>query len=231
MHGDLWFGCGSAEDERELWCEMLGGRTARIVYWPFALPPATVPTADAWLRGGLSALGVPFELDTWESLAGRSPTELTTADVLFVGGGNTFRLLDHVRRHGFVPAVREFWRSGGDYYGGSAGAVLACESIAIADGHDPNEPGLTDLDGLGLVEGATILPHFDVDHLESAERWAHRHGTTVLGIPETVGLHCTSDGATVVGSGFLTVVSPSGVEHRAPGDRLAVAVAGADPGP
>lgn len=224
MHGDLWFGCGSAADERPLWREMLSGREARIVYWPFALPPAMVPTADAWLRGHLADLDVPYELDTWASLTDRRPGELTAAaaDVLFVGGGNTFRLLDHVRRHGFIDVVREFCRSGGDYYGGSAGAVLACESIAIADGHDLNEPGVTDLEGLGLISGVTILPHFTVDQLESTERWARVHGTTVLGLPETIGLHHAKDSATVIGSGLLTVISPSGVEQHSPGDRISL---------
>jgi len=220
MHGDLWFGCGSAVDERELRLEMLSGREARIVYWPFALPPPMVPTADAWLRGHLTNLGVRYELDTWTNLADRSAEDLATADVLFVGGGNTFRLLDHVRRHGFVDAVQKFQRSGGDYYGGSAGAVLACESIAIAEGHDPNEPGLTDLGGLGLISGATILPHFTFDQLESTRRWARRHSTTVLGLPETVGLHCAAGGAIVIGSGRMTVISSSGVEHHAPGERV-----------
>jgi predicted AAA+ superfamily ATPase len=37
MHGDLWFGCGSAAEGRTLWREMLSRREARIVYWPFAL--------------------------------------------------------------------------------------------------------------------------------------------------------------------------------------------------
>lgn len=218
MRGDLWFGCGSAADERTLWREMVRGRQARIVYWPFALPPSMVPTADVWLRRQLTDLDVQYELDTWASLADRSPTDLKTADLLWVGGGNTFRLLDHVRRHGFVDAVQEFQRSGGDYYGGSAGAVLACESIAIAEGHDSNEPGLTDLDGLGLISGATILPHFTAEQLESTERWARRHSTTVLGLPETIGLHYAPGGATIVGSGRLTVISPSGVEHHAPGE-------------
>lgn len=164
---------------------MLSGRRARIIYWPFALPAPMLRAADDWLRGNLDQLGAQYELDTWPSLAGHEPAELTTAvaDLLFVGGGNTFRLLEHVQRAGFVDAVRAFHRSGGDYYGGSAGAVLACESIAIADGHDPNEAGLTDLTALGLIHDLAILPHFTAAQLEVTTRWARRHDATVLDLP------------------------------------------------
>jgi len=83
MPGRLWFGCGSAADERPLWLEMLGERHTRIVYWPFALGPGMLAGADAWLRGNLDALGADYELTTWESLAGHRPEELRElADLL-----------------------------------------------------------------------------------------------------------------------------------------------------
>ncbi|GAB2620957.1 Type 1 glutamine amidotransferase-like domain-containing protein [Pseudactinotalea suaedae] len=219
MPGRLWFGCGSAADERPLWLEMLGERHTRIVYWPFALGPEMLAGADAWLRGNLDALGADYELTTWESLEGHRPEELMeVADLLFVGGGNTFRLLGEVRRHGFLEPARAFWRAGRDYYGGSAGAVLACESIAIAEGHDPNEPGLDDLTGLGLFTGATILPHFTPAQVESAQRWGRAHDTTVIGMPESIGLAHADAHSTVIGAGVLTVITPTGVQQLAPGE-------------
>lgn len=193
--------------------------TTRIVYWPFALPAEMCAAADHWLRGNLDRLGVGYQLDTWEELGGHDPSELDPqrADLLFVGGGNTFRLLEQLRRYGFVEQVRGFWRRGGDYYGGSAGAVLACDSIEIAVGHDRNEPGLEDFTALGLLSGAAILPHFTEDQLEAASRWAVTRHTVVLGLPESVGLRCSGGKGTVIGSGELTRLADHVVERFASG--------------
>lgn len=220
MAGSLYLGCGSAEDEAPLWRSMLHRPSTRIVYWPFALPPTMISSADQWLRAGLDALGVTYQLDTWTRLDHHRPSELTrhTVDLLFVGGGNTFRLLDVVRTCGFVEPVREFWQDGGDYYGGSAGAVLACETIEIAVGHDPNEGGLQDLAALGLVTGVAILPHFTDPQVGASRLWASEHVTEVLGLPESVGLRCVGGRATVLGAGQLSRISADALEHVQPGE-------------
>lgn len=199
--------------------------TTRIVYWPFALPAEMSASADQWLRSNLDLLGVKYLLNTWQTLDDHEPSELDASgvDLLFVGGGNTFRLLDQVRRYGFVDAVRRFWNAGGDYYGGSAGAVLACESIEIADGHDHNEPGLRDLTGLGLLPGIAVLPHFTEDQLADARHWAADRRKVVLGMPEAVGLRCIDGKAEVVGAGRLTRIRGGVVERFAAGTWIDVA--------
>lgn len=199
--------------------------TTRIVYWPFALSAEMSASADQWLRNNLDLLGVSYLLTTWQTLGDHDPSELDTArvDLLFVGGGNTFRLLDQVRRYGFVDPVRRFWNAGGDYYGGSAGAVLACESIEIADGHDHNEPGLRDLTGLGLLPGIAVLPHFTEDQLADALYWAADRRNVVFGLPEAVGLRCVDGQAEVVGAGRLTRIRGGVVERFAAGTRIDVA--------
>ncbi len=199
------------------------------MYWPFALPTAMAATADSWLRTNLDQLGVNYELQTWQSLHGHVPDELSTdaVDLLFVGGGNTFRLLDEVRSHGFVDQVRRFWSAGGGYYGGSAGAVLACESIAIAEGHDANDPGLVDLSGLGLLPEVTVLPHFTDDQVGAALQWVAGHGTAIIGLPESIGLHVSPvDGLVrVIGAGTLSLISASGIEAIPPGQSFEFALA------
>lgn len=227
----MWLGCGSALDERPLWQAMLRRPRTRIVYWPFALTSTMLASADGWLRGNLDPLGVDYELQTWPDLDQHSPSELSTqsTDLLFVGGGNTFILLDHVRRHGFIEPVRDFWHSGGDYYGGSAGAVLACENIAIADGHDPNEPGLTDLAALALLPDVAVLPHFTDDQATAAAQWSTTHGVPVLGLPETTGLHCHDGIANVIGAGRVSRISESAVDHVVAGRSFPLPTAESQP--
>jgi dipeptidase E len=180
-------GGGTAADEAPLWHEMLK-RNQRLLYWPFALTGPALASAQDWLTGSLNELGLTVELETWTSLEGRDPFDLASFELLFVGGGNTFRLLDHIRKHRFVDAVRDFVASGRSYYGGSAGAVLACDDIAIAVGRDLNSEEVDDFSGLGLVHGVAVLPHFDVSQTVAAEAFARTRGVTVLGMPEGCGV-------------------------------------------
>jgi dipeptidase E len=119
--------------------------------------------------------------------------------MLFVGGGNTFHLLEHVVANGFMDPVRRFLAAGGSYYGGSAGAVLAGDSIGIAEGYDQNETGLQNLDGLGLTLGSAELPHYGPDEEGAGRQWSRKQGMTVLGIPERSGLKIKDGQAWVLG--------------------------------
>lgn len=88
---------------------------------------------------------------------------LQETDIIFVSGGNTFHLLDQVRKTGFD----EWLKARLDrivYVGASAGSIIATPTIGISpvDGGDKNLPGITDLTGLHLVD-FEISPHTPTD--------------------------------------------------------------------
>lgn len=194
MSGTIYLGGGgSAEDEQALWREMLPS-ARRILHWPFALSAEAHPAARDWVADSVRRFGFTVELESWTTLKGHAPDELDDFDLLLVGGGNTFNLLHHVRENGFIEPARRFVSNGGAYYGGSAGAILACDDIAIAEGYDPNDIGLTDLRALGLVPGIAILPHYEPAQESMARKWATDKGIRLIGLPETSGL-IVSDGS------------------------------------
>lgn len=78
--------------------------TAVVVYWPFALPDERVSRAPEWLRDSLGDQGIQAEVDAWLSPEGHTLAELQTADLLFVGGGTTSKLLEHICEQGSGPA-------------------------------------------------------------------------------------------------------------------------------
>jgi peptidase E len=94
------------------------------------------------------------------SLAGH----LAGFDVLYIQGGNTFYLLDQLRRSGADKIIRDLVTGGQTVYCGiSAGSVVACPDMAVAGWSpdwDHNEVGLTDFAGLGLVP-FILSPHFE----------------------------------------------------------------------
>lgn len=84
---------------------------------------------------------------------------LESKDVILVGGGNTFHLLNQIRKAEFDTWLRAHMQDK-VYVGISAGSILATPSIGIASvgEADENIPDLTNLDGLGLVD-FEVSPH------------------------------------------------------------------------
>jgi dipeptidase E len=220
MPGTIYLGGGgSPEDEHLLWKEMFK-ETPRVLYWPFALSGSMLLGAEGWLRENLAARWPGAALTTWTGLGGHVPSELSGFDLLFIGGGNTFDLLKHVQEHHFATPVKQFVADGGSLYGGSAGAILASDSIDSALGYDQNDAGLTDLIGLGLVPRVVILPHYTEKEQHKALKLHRTHSRPVLGIPEDSGLLVTERDATVVGRDPVYVIEGAGIRHVAPGSQV-----------
>lgn len=117
-------GGGGAEDSVPLdtaFASAVG--SGPLWYWPIALEPVRHPSCLDWLAGVFGPLGVT-EIDMWdggESDGADSGLAQRLRDYrgVYIGGGNTYRLLDIVRRHGLLPSLRSFIDSGGVAYGGS----------------------------------------------------------------------------------------------------------------
>ena len=79
-------------------------------------------------------------------------------DVMYMMGGNTFYLLNIIRKTGFDKNIKEFINSGKIYVGSSAGSEILGNSIDVALGYDDNNVNMTDFTGLKIVDGL-IIPH------------------------------------------------------------------------
>lgn len=83
-------------------------------------------------------------------------------DAIYVAGGETFVLLDNLRRNGLAEVLIEKVRAGLPYIGLSAGAVIAggsAEPVSTLD-NPALAPDLADWSGLGLI-APSVLPHAD----------------------------------------------------------------------
>ncbi len=217
MTGTIYLGGGgSAQQEAAVWDAMLRSRP-RVLYWPFALGGDMLTNAEGWLSDSLAAHQPGLDLVTWTSLNGHHAEEMAGFDLLFVGGGNTFDLLAHLHRHDATGWAADFTAAGGAFYGGSAGAILSGQTISIASWYDPNETGLADHDGLALVPGVAVLPHYEVGQQQRAQVWSAEHDLAVLGVPETAGCMVANGQLQVLGTDPVWWVCSERVEQLDPG--------------
>lgn len=89
--------------------------------------------------------------------------KLNGVEIVIIGGGNTFHLLNEARRTGFDEWLRENIDKK-VIMGTSAGSIILTPYIAVAsvDDGDENLDGITDLTGLNFVD-FEISPHTPED--------------------------------------------------------------------
>ncbi len=165
--------------------DLLGERR-RIAFVPFALFDRDAYAAKA---------GERFEREGYEVRALTADAAgletLEWAEAVFVGGGNTFRLLKTLQDSGLLEAIRERVVAGLVYMGASAGSNIAAPTIRTTNDMPIVEP--SSFDALGLVP-FQINPHYldpppDSTHMgETREQrlveFLEENETPVVGIRE-----------------------------------------------
>lgn len=106
------------------------------------------------MEEALQPIGVAVTLaGARDGLAG----ELKRTDAVFVGGGNSFRLLKALQESDMIERIRERVKGGVPYLGASAGSNLACPTIRTTNDMPIVEP--RGLGALALVP-FQINPHY-----------------------------------------------------------------------
>lgn len=87
--------------------------------------------------------------------------KLAQASCLYISGGNTFYLLQELKRKNLLPLIHERINQGMVYVGESAGAIIASNDISYSQIMDDKSltSDLTDYAALGLVD-FSVLPHW-----------------------------------------------------------------------
>ena len=82
------------------------------------------------------------------------------ADIVLVAGGNTFYLMEKLKKSGADKVIKEFIEKGGMYIGSSAGSIICCPTIDGAEEFDDPSlaPKLDNFDGMGIFKDV-IIPH------------------------------------------------------------------------
>lgn len=129
----------------------LGG-VRRVLFIPFAQRNQDAYAALA--RQRLAAMG--YEMDSAHE-ASDPKQAVNAAEAVFVGGGNTFRLLKGHYDFELLPPIRRRVAEGMPYLGSSAGSIVACPTLKTTKDMPVVEP--PSFDALGLV-AFQISPHY-----------------------------------------------------------------------
>ncbi len=132
--------------------DFLGKAVDRILFIPYALENYDKHIEiirELGLDAGYHIEGIHLSENPFDAVA--------EARAIYVGGGNTFRLLHTLHQKGLVSTIRTFVQKGKPYIGVSAGTNIVCPTIATTNDMPIVWP--QDLRALDLVP-FQINPHF-----------------------------------------------------------------------
>lgn len=177
--------------------------TKPCLYIPLALPAEIYDSCYEWITGELEDVQLPY-IEMVRSGAELTKKNFSDYSVVFIGGGNTYKLLKELKECGAFEQLRTYLEQGGVAFGGSAGAIIFGEDLESCNLDDPNEVGLTDTAGMNVLQGVSLLCHFTSREKEEDERSKeylleiskHRR---VLALPEEVTIFVNDDTIEVIG--------------------------------
>ena len=207
------------------------GKTQRVLFVPFALYDRGAYAATTKMR--FRAMGYSLE----SAHEAKNPhIAVEEAEAIFVGGGNTFRLLKALEDLDLIEPIRRKVSSGMPYIGSSAGSNVAGPTIKTTKDMPIVQP--RSFDSLGLVP-FQISPHYqDPDpksrHMGETQeerilQFLEENETPVVGIREGAWLLCEKGAVTLKGeTGARIFIRGKAPVEATPGDDIVDLVGGPD---
>jgi dipeptidase E len=132
------------------------GRPLRVLFVPYALFDRDAYAGQA--RRRFSKMG--HCLDSLHE-APDARAAVSEAEALFIGGGNTFRLLQALQERSLLEPFRRRVEEGMPYIGASAGSMVACPTIRTTNDMPIVEPA--GFEALGLIPFQINAHYLDAD--------------------------------------------------------------------
>lgn len=192
VHGFGYLDHAEAEIRR-----LLAGRR-RVAFVPFALHDRDAYTAKVRER---------FALMDFDVVQVRNAADIESAEAIFVGGGNTFRLLKTLYELELLGVIRDRVRAGMPYMGSSAGTVIAAPTMKTTNDMPIVYPPT--FEALGLIPFQINAHYLDPDPAsthkgetreERIREFLEENTTMVVGLREGSMLRVDDGTATVIGS-------------------------------
>ena len=203
-----------AKEAYEIFARELGG--GKVLYIPLAWDNGNMEDCINWLRSELLPYGVTNIEDVLDAKL-ITKERLAQCSGVFIGGGNTFKLLKILKETQAFNNLKEFIDNNGLIMGGSAGALLFGKSIDTClktdlniAYTDENYVGLKDTVGFDKLDGYSLFVHYEKKE-EQKEITAKniqmllKSGHKLICLPEETSLWVTDDKIDVIGQKPATI--------------------------
>ncbi len=207
MAGKLFLSGGGNEKQTFEVDELFLKNIKKILYIPLAWKNNDFDSCLAWFRDAMSK-HKSVKIEVLTDLNGT--VNLAQYDAVYIGGGNTFKLLKNIKDSRFDKKLVDYYNSGGIIYGGSAGAIMWGRDVntaLICSDADVNDVGLKDTNGFDVLHGTDIQCHYEDSQLKEHQQYVSKSGRNVIAIPEESAIFLENNKITVIGTKPVTLIT------------------------
>ena len=175
-----------------------------ILYIPLAMQSHRYPNCFSWINGEFGTIkhGDIVMVNTAKEILEH---DLSNYSAVFIGGGNTYKLLKDLKDSGAFEKLKKYIDNGGLVYGGSAGAIIFGKDINSCLYQDENAVGLKDTSGFNSLFGFSFTAHYtnqDAEQTKKATEYLTKYSITepVIALPEEDSLYTDDETVKIVGT-------------------------------
>ena len=174
-----------------------------LLYVPLAMETELYQSCYQWITGEFKDFDMPL-IEMVTSSKELYFKKFEDYCAIFIGGGNTFKLLSDLKTSGSFDKIRNFIDKNGIVFGGSAGAIIFGENLDSCIYADNNDVGLTEIDGFDVLNGVSFLCHYTNESDEMTKRQTHyllelSSTLTILALPEEDTIYIHGDNISMLG--------------------------------
>jgi len=189
-------------------------KNGRFLYIPIALRGHKLyPTVHLWMKG-ITELHEreDIQFETVNDLSKYKFETLKTFKGIYIGGGNTWKLIQELKDSGFSNILIQYLEAGGQVYGGSAGAIIMGKRIDTHD--DENKIDLKDVSGFDLLNNYSVACHFKDEQSDRFRAWVVNNSLPIICLPEGTGLVIENNIALCAGTKPCTIYFADGTKKE-----------------
>jgi dipeptidase E len=161
---------------------------SKILYIPIALSRTKLgyEACYDWFSTIISGHSMKKDIDFTMLLENDIIPDFKKYDSIYMGGGNTYKLLDYIYRKNLGEKIVNFLNCGGIIYGGSAGAIVLGKDIRIVE--EENDKNYPNFLGSNLLENKSVICHYEESLDSKIFLSAKKTGSQIIALPEDSGL-------------------------------------------
>lgn len=172
-----------------------------ILYIPLAMEEEMYNSCYEWFSNEILNFGLT-EFEMVKSSLELSKKDFTKYSALFIGGGNTYKLLKDLYDNSNYNKIIDYLKNGGIVFGGSAGAIIFGKDIDSCLLEDKNNINLKDTKGFNCLNEYSILCHLNKSKFKKNKDYLRKYSKShkTIYLPEEDIIYISNDKIKLIGN-------------------------------